>query len=48
MDSIIEKVKKLMALADTQRNNNDAEAMAALEMAQRLMAKHGIEASKLE
>lgn len=46
--NILEKIKKLLALADTQRNNSDQEAMRALEMAQKLMAKHGVETSDLE
>lgn len=41
MDSIIAKIKKLLALAGN--NSNEAEAARALEMASSLMMKHGIE-----
>ena len=41
-DVIIDKVKKLLNLADKDKNNSDAEAEAALLMAQKLMAEHDI------
>lgn len=47
-NTVLEKIKKLLALADTQKNSSDKEAMVALEMAQKLMAKHDVAASDLE
>lgn len=41
-DVIIDRVKKLLNLADKDKNNSDAEAEAALLMAQKLMAEHDI------
>lgn len=46
-EQIIEKVAKLLKLSKD-KGATDAEAMSALAMAQKLMAKHNIEASDLE
>ena len=44
-EAIVEKIKKLLALGDTSKNTNEAEAEQALLMAQKLMAKYGVEVS---
>lgn len=41
--SVIEKVRKLLAKADLEKNPSEAEAMAASMMAQRLLAKYNLE-----
>lgn len=46
--AVIDRINKLLALADKNKNTNDNEALQALEMAQRLMAKHQIESTDLE
>jgi len=45
---IIAKIKKLLQLADTQRNSNIDEAAAAAAKAQKLMEKHRIHKTMLE
>ncbi|ETT45241.1 hypothetical protein C162_21933 [Paenibacillus sp. FSL R7-269] len=45
MDSAIRKIQKALKLAD--RNSNAEEAQAAILLAQRLMAKHGLSASDI-
>ena len=44
--SILDKIQKLMAVAEC-KGATDAEAQSAALMAQKLMAKHGIEMSQL-
>lgn len=46
-DKVIEKIKKLLILADTNKNSNLEEATAAAEKAQALMEKHRIEQEML-
>lgn len=46
MSAMIDKIKKLLALAGN--NSNDQEASRAMEMASALMMKHGIEADQLK
>ena len=41
-DKIVEKIKKLLALADKAQNTNEHEAQAALLKAQKLMAEYGV------
>ena len=41
--SVIEKVKKLLAKADLEKNPSEAEALAASMMAQKLLAKYNLE-----
>ena len=41
-DELIDKVKKLLNLADTSKNNSDEEAKSALLRAQQLMAKYDL------
>lgn len=41
-DSLIEKVKKILRLADTTRGATEAEAAVAWEKAQKLMMEHGL------
>ena len=43
IDVIIRKVQKLLALADTDRNPSEAEAIAASMQAQKLLAKYNLE-----
>lgn len=45
---MIEKIKKLLQLADTKRNSNIEEATAAAAKAQKLMEKHRIHRAMLE
>lgn len=44
----LDKIRNLLATADKRRNSNDHEAFNALKLAQKLMAKWGIESSDLE
>ena len=46
-DKVIEKIKKLLILADKNKNSNLEEATAAAEKAQALMEKHRIEQAML-
>ncbi len=46
MNPIIEKIKKLLALAGN--NSNESEAARAMEMASTLMMKHGIEEDQVK
>jgi hypothetical protein len=46
--NVIEKIKKLLQLADTKRNSNIEEATAAAAKAQKLMEKHRIHRAMLE
>lgn len=46
-NKVIEKIKKLLILADTNKNSNLEEATAAAEKAQALMEKHRIEQEML-
>lgn len=48
LDNKIDTIKKLLSLADNKKNSNDNEALAALQKAQRLMAKYNIASSDLE
>lgn len=47
-DELIDKVKKLLALANDKSDNADNEAIQALALAQKLMAKHGISMSEVQ
>lgn len=47
-NAIVKKIQKLLALADSKRNDSDAEAQAALLKAQQLMAEHGVQMSDVE
>ena len=41
-DELIDKVKQLLNLADTSKNDSDEEAKSALLLAQKLMAKYDL------
>ena len=45
---ILERVRKLLTTANSSTGDDDHEAMTALQMAQRMMAKYNIEASDIE
>lgn len=47
-EDIVEKIKKLLALADENKNNSDEEAKSAMLMAQKLMAKYDISVEEVE
>ena len=47
-DEILEKVKALLALGDSSRNNSEEEAKAAILKAQQLMAKYDISAEEVQ
>ena len=47
-EEMLDKVKKLLALADSNRNDSDEEAKSALLMAQKLMAKYDISVEEVE
>lgn len=47
-EKVLEKVRKALNLADPTKNNSPEEAQAAMLMAQKLMAKYGIEMSEVE
>lgn len=47
-DDILRKIKDLLALGDSARNNSEEEAKAAMLMAQKLMAKYDISAEEVE
>ena len=47
-EDIVEKIKKLLALADDSKNNSDEEAKAAMLKAQALMAKYDISVEEVE
>lgn len=47
-EDIIEKIKGLLALGDSSRNNSEEEAKAAMLKAQQLMAKHDISIEQVE
>lgn len=47
-EEILEKVKALLALGDSSRNNSDEEAKMAMLKAQELMAKYDISAEEVE
>ena len=47
-EEIIEKVKALLALGDTKRNNSEGEAQAAMLKAQELMAKYDISTEEVD
>lgn len=47
-DEVLRKIKALFRLGDRQRNNSEAEAMAALEKARKLMAEYHIGMSEVE
>ena len=47
-DEILEKIKNLLALGDSAKNNSEEEAKAAMLKAQQLMAKYDISASEVE
>lgn len=44
-EAIVKKIQKLLALADSKRNDSEEEAQAALLKAQELMAQYGVEVS---
>lgn len=45
---LIERVRKLLALSDQNRNSSESEALAALDKAQSLIAEHGLSMSEIE
>lgn len=45
---VLDKIKKLLSLADNNSNNSDEEAMSALLKAQELMAKHNITTAQVD
>lgn len=47
-DRVIDQIQKLFTLADKNRNNNEAEAMAALAKAQEIMSKYNLEMAQIE
>ena len=47
-EDILRKIKDLLALGDSARNNSEEEAKAAMLMAQKLMAKYDISAEEVE
>ena len=47
MEKIIDKINKLLAVADPSKNPSEAEVQAALLKAQELMVKHGLEMGDL-
>ena len=47
-EEMLEKVKKLLALGDSSKNNSDEEAKSAMLMAQKLMAKYDISVEEVE
>lgn len=47
-EEILEKIKGLLALGDSSRNNSEEEAKAAMLKAQQLMAKYDISAEEVE
>lgn len=47
-DNIVDKIKALLALGDSNRNNSDEEAQAAMLKAQELMAKYDISAEEVD
>lgn len=47
-EEILERVKKLLALGDTSRNDSEGEAKAAMLKAQRLMAEYDISIEEVE
>ena len=47
-DEIVEKIKGLLSLGDSSRNNSEEEAKAAMLKAQQLMAKYDITAEEVE
>lgn len=46
-EALIEKINKLLALADSDRNNSEAEAKAAYAKAQQLIAEYNLTAAEL-
>lgn len=46
--SIVKKIQKLLALADSKRNDSESEAQAALLKAQELMAQYGVQMSDVD
>ena len=46
-DKIIERIRKLLTLGDTGKNDSENEAMRAMERAHALMREHGIELADL-
>lgn len=48
MNNIVKKIQKLLALADSKRNDSESEAQAALLKAQQLMAQYGVEMSEVD
>lgn len=47
-EKVLAKVQKLLALADTDRNSSEAEAIAASVAAQKLLAKHNMSMADLD
>lgn len=47
-EEMLEKIKKLLTLGDSSKNNSEEEAQAAMLMAQKLMAKYDISAEEVE
>jgi hypothetical protein len=44
---IVDRIRKLLSLGDTSKNNNENEAMLALERAHALMREHGVQMAQL-
>ena len=47
-NAIVKKIQKLLALADSKRNDSESEAQAALLKAQELMAQYGVQMSDVD
>jgi len=47
-ERIVDKIKKLLAKADSNKNSNEHEVEAAALMAQRLMAKYGVDVDEID
>ena len=45
---IIDRIRKLLALADASRNPNEAEAEAAMRMATRLLSQNNLDLSDVQ
>ena len=47
-EKLIERIKALMALGDTSRNNSEAEAATAIKKMQELLQKHNLDISEVQ
>lgn len=48
MDKVIDRIQKLLALGDANRNNSEAEADAAVKLAQKLMGQYNLDMATIE